>query len=120
MKECKLQVLSQTVNGKIFRCQTCDKIHIEYKNLNFTFSDDEFTFFRDYFLKLDPEKWVKVNRNTIYCRKIMVPIGHNNFMAMFHAPEVYELKALFRNIKKKAGPFNLIKLEHFEAQLSLN
>jgi hypothetical protein len=101
MKQCKLEVLSRSINGKIFKCHTCNKIHIEYKNLNFTFSENEYHFFKDYFLKLEPEKWERINQNTFYKKKIMVPIGHRNFTAMFNTEEIYEIKNMFTGIKQQ-------------------
>ncbi len=120
MKQCKLEVLSSSVNGKIFKCHTCNKIHIEYKNLNFAFSENEYFFFKDYFLKLKPEKWERINQNTIYKRKIMVPIGHRNFTIMFHSNEIYEIKELFGNHKTKSNYSEMIALNSIEADLSLN
>lgn len=120
MGNCKLYVISRTLNGKIFHCHTCNKIHIEYKNLNFNFSEDEFIFFKDYFLKLDPEKWEKINRDTCYCRKVMIPIGHKNFTAMFHAAEIYELKELFKKTRNRYNEDDLIKLKEIESGLNFN
>ncbi len=120
MKKCELQILSQTTNGKIFRCLTCKQIHIEYKNLNFTFSKDDFVLFREYFLELNPEVWAHKNRNTVYTRKIMVPIGHRNFTAMFHTSEIYELKELFKKMKRDTNRLELIGLDNIESHSSLN
>jgi hypothetical protein len=50
----------------------------------------------------------------------MVPIGHRNFTAMFHANEIYELKNLFSHSIEGKDPLNLIKLDKIDAQLSLN
>lgn len=72
------------------------------------------------FLKLDAAKWEHVNRNTIYKRKVMVPIGHRNFTAMFNAYEISEFKSLFNNISKRNNEFELIKFRKIEAQLSVN
>jgi hypothetical protein len=108
------------MNGKIFKCSRCSKIHIEYKNLHFTFSEVEFVFFKDFFLKLEPEKWEFINRNSFYIRKIMVPMGHKNFSALFHATEINELKEMFKNLKGFTVKSNTIKLDKITPHISLN
>ncbi len=35
------KTINQTENGKIFRCASCNKIHIEYKNLNILLNNTE-------------------------------------------------------------------------------
>lgn len=116
----KIELLNQTLNGRIFRCSICNKIHIEYKNLNFNFSNEEYEYFKDYFFKLEPEKWEIKNRNTCFCRKVMVPIGHRNFNVMFHTSEIYELKNLLNYSKYGNETLRLIKLCNIELKLSLN
>ncbi len=120
MKQCKLQVLGQTLNGKLFECKTCNKIHIEFKNLSFAFSKEEYILFRAYFLRLIPENWEYKNRNTIFKRKIMVPIGHNNFTAMFNKNEIYELKNLFQSSMNQQEYSEIISLDKIDAELSIN
>ena len=120
MQNCKLHIISQTSNGKIFRCTTCNKLHIEYKNLNFNFAPEEFEFFKNYFLKLNAEHWENVNKNTFYKRKIMVPIGHRNFTAMFNSEEIHELKFMFRNANRNNKDSEFIGLNQMDSKLSLN
>lgn len=115
---CTLRLLNQTPNGKIFKCLFCNKVHIEYKNLNFVFEREEFEPFRKYFLNLDPEHWESVNRNSIYNRKIMVPIGHKNFTVMFNTKEIYELKSMLYNMFK--GKKELAFIASSEIELLLN
>ena len=91
----KHKILKQTQNGKIFLCADCDKYHIEYKNLSFSLNDDDFRYFKKYFLSLQPEIWEESNKDTIYKRKVIVPIGHSKVTALFHAKEIYEIKQLF-------------------------
>ena len=120
MANCTLHVMSQISSGKIFKCLTCDKFHIEYKNLNFVFSKAEFENFRDYFLKLDAEYWECLNKDTFYNRKIMVPIGHRNFTALFNIEEIYELKSLFLSIQQHKQNNEFLNTKNIEARLSIN
>lgn len=92
---CKKKILRQTENGKVIKSYTCNQYHIEFNNLHFTFSKDEFTHFRNYFLELDIQYWEALNAESIYKRKIMVPVGHKNVTTMFQASEVLELRRLF-------------------------
>jgi hypothetical protein len=94
MDACKLRLMKQTINGKVFVCNSCNKFHVEYKNLQFTFSESEYRFFVDYFTKIDTAYWETINKNSIYQKKIMVPIGHHNFTMMFDCFEIVELREL--------------------------
>jgi hypothetical protein len=120
MRTKNIDIIRQSPNGKVFKCPSCDKLHIEYKNLSFAFSDNEFNDFRDYFLRLQPEKWEYLNKDSCMGRKIMIPIGHRNVTSIFHVHEIYELKSLLGGVKKRHHPFEFIKLAHVEAPLSLN
>ena len=120
MEQIKHKILSQTANGKVFKCSTCDKIHFEYKNLNFTFSKEKFVLFIKFFLEIDPEEWECLNQNSFYNRKIMVPIGNESFYAMFHAAEIYELKKLLRGTKGNSNTFEMLNLGRIETHLCEN
>ena len=89
------KTINQTENGKIFRCPDCNKIHIEYKNLNFSLNDKEYESFVNYFKELDGQYWEKINSNVPYRRKIIVPIGHKNVNILLNNTELQELKKLF-------------------------
>lgn len=93
-KERNMKVLSQTENGRIFKCTSCNKIHIEYKNLEFLFDDDEYEFFREYFRELDGEYWENINSDSVYRRKIIVPVGHKNIRMLLFNNELEEIKIL--------------------------
>ena len=120
MHKCKIDILSKTLNGKVFKCDTCKKIHIEFKNLNFIFSNEEFKFFQDYFSKLDPSHWHQKNQGSSYHRKVMVPIGHRNFTTMFHVSEVHEFKKLLKGVGKMTQVPSLLAVDHFAEELILN
>jgi len=93
------KVSNKTENGKVFKCSKCDAIHIEYKNLNFNFSEKQYKHFADYILKLDGEEWENKNRNSHYRRKIIIPIGHKSVNILLNNTELQELKQLFSSKK---------------------
>ena len=106
------KTINQTENGKIFRCPGCNKIHIEYKNLNFNFSDKEYIHFSNYFKKLDGQYWEKMNLNMPYRRKIIVPIGHENVNILLNNTELQELKRLLsKPISRKQEMMTHLKFD---------
>ena len=88
-------IINQTQNGKVFRCSGCNKIHIEYKNLNFNFDDEEYKNFACYFMELDGPYWESVNSHVSFRKKIIVPVGHKNLNMLLNNSELEELKQLF-------------------------
>lgn len=101
---CSKKTLSTTAHGKVIKCLSCKSYHIEFNNLLFTFSKDEFLHFRTYFLALDANYWEAKNTNSVYRRKIMIPVGHKNITALFNLAEIEELKLLF-NPKKDTNHY---------------
>jgi len=75
-------IINRTENGCVFRCQKCNLIHFEYKNLNFNFTDIEYYCFAEYFKNLEGEYWEFRNAN-------------NNFNILLNRIELQELKMLF-------------------------
>lgn len=94
------KVSNKTENGKVFKCSNCEAIHIEYKNLNFNFSEEQYKHFADCILELDGIEWEHKNRNSHYRRKIIIPIGHKNVNVLLNNVELQELKQLFSYKKK--------------------
>lgn len=112
------KTINQTENGKIFRCSTCNKIHIEFKNLNFNFNNEEYRYFADYISGLKGEEWEYKNRNSNYRRKIIVQINHRNVRILLNNCELQELKQLFNISNKKITihfelGINVIKVTQF-------
>lgn len=120
MTSSNFKVLSSSSQGKVYLCGSCDKIHIEFKNLSFSFNRKEYNQFINYFLKLEPNRWEYLNQDTIYTRKIQVPIAHKNLTLMFCANEIYQLQELFKNVTKSKVSIELISRKRFSAQLALN
>ncbi len=99
-----VHLIGKTTNGKIFKCPKCNAIHIEYKNLNFNLSEQEFERFSRYIHSLDGKEWEARNAGSGFSRKILVPVGSGYFNAMFNNEELEEFKELLR-FQKKSIPY---------------
>jgi hypothetical protein len=89
-----MKIINRTTNGTVFRCNKCEKLHIEFNNLNFNFTSSEYEYFVDFFRRLDEDFWESINTRSVYKRKIIVPIQHRNFMILMNSREVKEMKVL--------------------------
>ncbi len=114
------QVYCQTPNGRVYRCAACNKIHVEYKTLSFSFNPAEYHQFRDYIQQLDPEFWAAQNQRHNGERKILIPINHPTLMMKFRPEEVDELKELLVANFKPGPPIRQIKSRQIGFQLSNN
>jgi hypothetical protein len=99
-----IDIISETENGRVFKCADCSKIHIEFKNLSFNFNDKEYKYFTNYLRTLNGQYWEYININSGYRRKIFIPIGHKNFHFLLNNHELTEFQRLFsKKEKKKPG-----------------
>lgn len=111
-----MNVIKKTANGKIFKCNKCKSVHIEYKNLNFNFNKQDFEKFIKYFQDIDADFYEEINRNSDFKRKIVLPIGHQNFNILFDKKEWNEFKELLTE-KSQNNCLDFIKnTEIFEVQ----
>lgn len=88
------QLLNRTENGKIFKCDCCNRIYIEYKNLNFIFEDEEYDHFCRYIKELDGRFWEESNAHSVFRRKIVMSVSHKNLRVLLNNAELEELKTL--------------------------
>lgn len=88
------EIISQTENGKIFRCSGCNQIHVEFNNLNFNFNDKEFQNFSDFIKQINDHYIEHQNKDAIYRRKIIIPLGYKNLNVLLNKNELFELKQL--------------------------
>ncbi|MBS2100447.1 DUF6686 family protein [Carboxylicivirga linearis] len=87
-------IISQTSNGKVFICNKCDKIHIEFYHFLFSFDEEAYAFFKDNIAQVDGAYYENVNAGLNYRRKIVVPLGHRNVSMLLNQKELNELKLL--------------------------
>jgi len=94
MKKSTQTIMNQTLHGRIFKCDQCDRFHIEFKNLNFNFTKEQLESFVDYLVQVDGEWCEQQNQRLAFRRKIVLPIGHDYFNVLLNADELQELKQL--------------------------
>lgn len=89
------KVIKRTTAGIIFKCSKCNKIHIEFGNMNFDFTESELVEFRNYIERLDGEYWEIKNAHTLFARKIRIPLGvRSSFYFLLNSSELEQLKEL--------------------------
>lgn len=88
------KIINKIKNGKVFQCESCNKIHIEYKNLYFIFNQEKYKQFADYFLKMDGEYFESRNAKSFLNKKIVIPVGNKNLKVIFDNDELNEIKSL--------------------------
>ncbi len=49
--------LSQTSQGELSLCKNCKHFHLEFNNIYFEFTVNEFKQFKQYILNLEPDFW---------------------------------------------------------------
>lgn len=86
--------INETENGQVFKCSKCKAIHLEYKNLNFNFTEEQYTNFAEYINNLNGKEWENKNKNSQFKRKIIISIGHQSFRVLLATEELEELKRL--------------------------
>nr|WP_319399072.1 DUF6686 family protein [uncultured Carboxylicivirga sp.] len=88
------KIISQTRNGRVFLCSSCDKIHIEFYHFLFSFDEEAYCFFKDNISKIDGSYYESINADLDYRRKIIVPLGHRNVSMLLNRKELNELQSL--------------------------
>lgn len=90
-----MRIINKTDFGLVFKCYHCRKIHIEFGNLNFNLSEEEFNFFSEYLEKLDGDYWECRNATSIFTKKIRIPLsGSQAFCILLDKEELKQLKEL--------------------------
>jgi hypothetical protein len=87
-------VIHMTENGQIFICNECDKFHFEFGNIVLTFSEEHLRQFAEWILELDGEHWEAVCSDSVYRRKIQVPVGGCHLRMALTLEELGEVKKL--------------------------
>jgi hypothetical protein len=71
--------------------------------------------------EFNAEHWANLNKDSFLTRKIIIPIGHHSFKALFHIEEIYELKAMLRKANLgEQEKYPLIGIKKIDVQLSMN
>lgn len=102
-----MNIIKKTKNGKIFKCNHCKAIHIEFKNLNFNFGKKQFDDFTRSIEAINGEKYEKMNRNSQFERKIIIPTQQKNLNILLTSQELTELKTLLKKQDKTNNCFTI-------------
>lgn len=90
-----VHIINKTHYGLVFRCLRCSKIHVEFKNLNFNFSEREYNHFVAYINNLDGCFWEMQNATSVFARKIRIPLSDvNSFCFLLNTEELFQLREL--------------------------
>ncbi len=113
-------IINRTQNGQVFRCSKCKAIHIEYKNLNFNFTDRQFSEFVEYINSLDGKKWEETNQNSQFKRKIIIPTGNQIFRVLLSNEELKEFKQLIPAKLEPSNQYRKYQLMNLNFNIILN
>lgn len=114
-----IHIINKTEHGLVFKCQKCNKIHIEFRNINLNLTENDYLQFAEYINSIDGEYWEEQNKLCLYGRKIRIPIHYSTkFCLVFN---LEELKA-FQELFAVPVPFLFDKdlLEKLTSNFSLN
>lgn len=106
-------LLKQTANGFVSFCAKCNAYHLEFGNLFFRFTDDEFRHFRRYIYSIDGEYYKNLNRDMRNARKIFLRMPIQGFYCALHPEELAELKRLVDFTTTEDEVSLSIHLEHY-------
>ncbi|WP_421919306.1 DUF6686 family protein [Marinifilum sp.] len=110
-------IYNRTSNGCLFKCDSCQSIHLEFNNININFSSiDSYYKFAEYLRDINIDATLKQNVHSPYQRKIVIPIGGGGCNFMLHPGELEDLKRLcLWNLEK-----NTLNISKLEIDFSLN
>ncbi len=89
-----IHIINQTLCGIVFKCSSCNKIHIEFNNFNLNLPEPEYCLFVQYINDLDGDYWAEKNKGSVCQRKIRIPIASKAVCLMLHPNELSELRQL--------------------------
>lgn len=87
-------ILKQTSNGFISFCRKCSTYQVEFGNLFFRFTEDEFHRFCQYISSIDGEYYQSMNQDMRNARKIFLRMPIEGFYCALYLEELTELKRL--------------------------
>lgn len=91
----KNHILGKTSNGLVYKCETCDSFHIEYKNFIFNLTIQEFDAFTNYVINLNNEVTYSENYIGKFCKNITIPTKSESLQIILNNEELNELACLF-------------------------
>ena len=115
-----MKILSESKNGKVFLCEKCSAIHIEFLNFGFNFNKKQYDHFKKYINNIDADYWEERNNKSLYIRKIVIPFEKNNISLLLNKAELDELKKLLCTIQTKTKGLKYLVYEELKHYASKN
>lgn len=103
------QIINKTLYGTVFTCSRCEKIHVEFNNINFNFTEKEYRQFVRYLNELDGSYWEEKNKNSLFRRKIRIPFSGTSLCLMLNSEELSSLRSLLASFVISAKEELLIR-----------
>ncbi len=88
--------ISKTSQGELSLCKNCKHFHLEFNNIYFEFTVNEFKQFKQYILNLEADFWECKYASAGITKKIPIPTLQDNLVLMFNRQEVNQLKTLVK------------------------
>jgi len=86
----------KTVNGHLFTCNSCNKIHFEFNQINIDFSSINIANnFFNHLSSIDGNLYESLNNETGFNRKIHIPFPNTTIKMVLSIMDLEELKILF-------------------------
>ncbi len=95
-----MDIIKTSPNGQLSYCDRCKIYQLEFGNLFFRFTTEEFLYFKNYIRKTDGSYYEEMNKDIPNNRKIFLRMPINGFYCCLHNEELDELKYLI-SIQKK-------------------
>lgn len=113
-----MNIINQTKNGRVYICNQCQKVHLEFQNVGFKFSQNHWNEFVKYISEIDGEDIENRNRFLDDEKKIHIPIMNDGFKLRLDQKDLSELKYL---VNKKINPaYQTIKSKKYNFEAFLN
>ncbi|OUS02554.1 hypothetical protein A9Q86_03365 [Flavobacteriales bacterium 33_180_T64] len=90
-----IRTISIVKSGELSICENCNVYHLEFNNIYFEFTIQQFKQFKDYLDAIEIGFWERKYTCSKMKRKIPIPSIQNNLVLMFNRQEIKELQCLF-------------------------
>ncbi len=99
----------KSANEQAFKCVSCKKIHLEFGHFSVDFpGKKDLQIFLTFLQIIDGPKFEEENNQSIYRRKISVPMEGYGIKLQFTKGELIELQSLISNCINQKSPEELV------------
>lgn len=114
----KIKILAKGKSGVLSLCDQCAIFHLEFNNVYFEFTQEQFKHFREYVLNIDADYWEDRYSCNAIRRKIPIPSMQENLVLMFNKQEIKQLTALL--FYGESQHMSLLEIADIDYNLILN